>query len=180
MHADYVVRVTTERFSGFKFEDYGDAAGEQRSSMSADKAEKTCFDILRAKGIAIRPGEQNLTIRLESVRKPLICCVRVQFELSLWARRPLGGRLSHCPRSSSPPESSACWNPIYCMRPICPGVLTGCAAPLRSPGNCAGPLCRPSNWAGRGRVGQMALRHGYSQPKCPWSCRGSTVRQCCR
>ena len=39
--------------------------------MTADKAEKTCFDILRGKGIAIRAGEQNLTIRLESVRKPL-------------------------------------------------------------------------------------------------------------
>jgi hypothetical protein len=39
--------------------------------VSADKAEKTCFDILRGKGIGIQTGEQNLTIRLESVRKPL-------------------------------------------------------------------------------------------------------------
>jgi hypothetical protein len=69
--ADCVVQASTERFSGFKFEDYGDPAGEQRSSMTADRAQKTCFDILRGKGIAIRAGEQNLTIRLESVRKPL-------------------------------------------------------------------------------------------------------------
>jgi hypothetical protein len=39
--------------------------------MTADKAEKTCFDILQGKGIGIQPGGQNLTIRLESVRKPL-------------------------------------------------------------------------------------------------------------
>ncbi|HWG75353.1 MAG TPA: hypothetical protein VN660_00995 [Steroidobacteraceae bacterium] len=60
-----------ERWPGFKFEDWGDPAGEQRSAMSADRAEKTCFDILQAKGIQIRGGEQNITARLESVRKPL-------------------------------------------------------------------------------------------------------------
>jgi hypothetical protein len=38
---------------GFEFEDYGDPAGSQRSAMTADRDEKTCFDILRGKGIAI-------------------------------------------------------------------------------------------------------------------------------
>lgn len=61
----------SERYAGFSFEDYGDPAGEQRSAMSADKAEKTCFDILRGKGIGIQAGEQNIVARLESVRKPL-------------------------------------------------------------------------------------------------------------
>lgn len=69
--ADCVLEMSTERFPGFTFEDYGDPAGHQRSAMTADKDEKTCFDICRGKGIAIQAGEQNLTIRLESVRKPL-------------------------------------------------------------------------------------------------------------
>jgi hypothetical protein len=69
--ADCVLETSAERFPGFKFEDYGDPAGEQRSAMTADKAEKSCFDILRGKGIAIRASEQNVTIRLESVRQPL-------------------------------------------------------------------------------------------------------------
>lgn len=49
------------------FEDYGDPAGQQRAQTD----ERTCFEILHAKGIMIEGGEQNLTIRLESVRKPL-------------------------------------------------------------------------------------------------------------
>lgn len=69
--ADTVIQLSTERYRGYTFEDYGDPAGEQRSAMSADKDEKTCFDILQGKGIHIGRGEQNLTIRLESVRKPL-------------------------------------------------------------------------------------------------------------
>jgi hypothetical protein len=51
--ADCVIQMSAERFSGFKFADYGDPAGNQRSAMSADKDAKTCFDILRGKGIAI-------------------------------------------------------------------------------------------------------------------------------
>ena len=69
--ADCVLELCAERFDGYKFEDYGDPAGAQRSAMTADKAEKTCFDILQGKGIGIQLGGQNLTIRLESVRKPL-------------------------------------------------------------------------------------------------------------
>jgi hypothetical protein len=65
---DCVHELRAERFAGYRFEDYGDPAGNQRSAVSADKDEKTCFDILKAKGIAIEPAEQNLTIRLESVK----------------------------------------------------------------------------------------------------------------
>ena len=69
--ADGVLTLCDRRWPGFSFEDYGDPAGEQRSAMTADRAEKTCFDILHGKGIQIRAGEQNVTARLESVRKPL-------------------------------------------------------------------------------------------------------------
>lgn len=69
--AECVQEMREDRFAGCRFEDYGDPAGDSRSAVSADKAEKTCFDILRGKGIQIRASEQNLVIRLESVRKPL-------------------------------------------------------------------------------------------------------------
>lgn len=69
--ADEVVRLATQKYPTFLFEDYGDPAGEQSSAMTHDKDEKTCFDILHGKHIAIEGGEQNVTIRLESVRKPL-------------------------------------------------------------------------------------------------------------
>lgn len=69
--ADTVLQHSAERWPGFRFEDYGDPAGNQRSAMSADKDEKTCFDILHGKGIKIEPAEQNVTIRLECVRRPL-------------------------------------------------------------------------------------------------------------
>jgi hypothetical protein len=72
-----------QKYAGFKFEDYGDPAGNARSAMTADKDEKTCFDILRGKGIAIQPSEQNLTIRLESVKKPLNSLVRGKPQLQI-------------------------------------------------------------------------------------------------
>lgn len=69
--ADTVNLHSAQKYSAFTFEDYGDPAGNQRSAMTADKDEKTCFDILKGNGIAIQPSEQNLTIRIESVKKPL-------------------------------------------------------------------------------------------------------------
>jgi hypothetical protein len=69
--SDAVLRHTAERYHGYTFEDWGDPAGEQRSAMTADKDEKTCFDILQGKGIKVQGSEQNLTIRIESVRKPM-------------------------------------------------------------------------------------------------------------
>jgi hypothetical protein len=58
---------TAQKYPGFKFEDYGDPAGEQKSQTD----EKTCFEILRAKGVSIQTSEQDPTLRWESVRKPL-------------------------------------------------------------------------------------------------------------
>lgn len=69
--SDGVQQLCGQRWPGFQFEDFGDPAGQQRSAMSADRDEKTCFDILAGKGIRVQPGEQTLTMRLESVRKPL-------------------------------------------------------------------------------------------------------------
>lgn len=81
--ADSVNLHCAQAYPEFKFEDYGDPAGEQRSPMTADKDEKTCFDILRGKSILIRPSEQNVTIRLESVRKPMNSLVRGKPQLQL-------------------------------------------------------------------------------------------------
>lgn len=68
---DGVLQLSAQRWPGYTFEDYGDPAGQQRSAMTADRDEKTCFDILAGKGIRMQAGEQTLTMRLESVRKPL-------------------------------------------------------------------------------------------------------------
>lgn len=51
----------------FEFIDIGDPAGEQRSQTD----EKTCFEILQAKGIQIEGGYQDPNIRIEAVKKPL-------------------------------------------------------------------------------------------------------------
>lgn len=49
------------------FEFVGDPAGNQRAQTD----EKTCFEILEAKGFNVEAGLQTLAIRLESVRYPL-------------------------------------------------------------------------------------------------------------
>lgn len=49
------------------FDDIGDPAGEARVQTD----EKTCFNILHAKGIMIEGGEISETLRLEAMRKPL-------------------------------------------------------------------------------------------------------------
>lgn len=84
--ADQVNMHTAQKYSQFTFEDYGDPAGQQRSAMTADKDEKTCFDILVGKGIEIQPSEQNLTIRIESVKKPLNTLHRGKPQLQLHPR----------------------------------------------------------------------------------------------
>lgn len=65
--SDEVLLFSRERYPGNVFVDYGDPAGQQRAQTD----ERTCFDILQGKGINIEGGEQSLTIRLESVKKPL-------------------------------------------------------------------------------------------------------------
>ncbi len=65
--SDAVLNHSSKYYRGFEFEDSGDPAGQQRAQTD----EKTCFQIIQSKGINIYPSEQDLTIRLESVRKPL-------------------------------------------------------------------------------------------------------------
>lgn len=50
------------------FSDIGDPSGDYRK----DTDENTCFNILHGKNISIYGGEQNLQMRLESLRKPLM------------------------------------------------------------------------------------------------------------
>jgi hypothetical protein len=75
-----------QRFLNFAVEDYGDPAGQQRSAMTADRGARTCFDILQGRGISIQPTEQNLTARLESVRKPLNTLIAGHPQLQLSPR----------------------------------------------------------------------------------------------
>lgn len=66
--SDEVLAHCSRSFKGqAEFEDYGDPAGSERAPTD----EKTCFQIMQAKGIDIQPGLQSVAIRLESVRKPL-------------------------------------------------------------------------------------------------------------
>lgn len=62
-----------------EFIDYGDPAGNDRAQTD----ERTCFQILQSKNIAIEGGLQDPTIRQESVRKPLTTIIsgRAQFQL---------------------------------------------------------------------------------------------------
>lgn len=69
----------SEKYPGFKFEDFGDPAGMQKSQTD----EKTCFQILQGKGIAITSSEQDPTLRWESVRKPLSTITRGGSQLVL-------------------------------------------------------------------------------------------------
>jgi hypothetical protein len=65
--SDAVLEHCLRHYPSHHFEDFGDPAGAQRAQTD----ERSCYDILSAKGIDVMPGEQTLTIRLESVRRPL-------------------------------------------------------------------------------------------------------------
>jgi len=65
--SDQVLLHCSQHYKGAKFEDDGDPAGETRSETDS----KTCFEILRGKGVMVQGQGQNLTVRLGSVRKPL-------------------------------------------------------------------------------------------------------------
>lgn len=77
--SDEVLEHSARNYSGFDFLDYGDPAGAERAQTD----QRTCFEIMRSKNIAIEPGLQSPRIRLESVRKPLRTLVdgRPQFVL---------------------------------------------------------------------------------------------------
>ena len=66
--SDDVLEHCRRSFKGdVQFEDYADPAGNQRAQT--DK--RTCFEIAATKGIDMQPSEQDPTLRMESVRKPL-------------------------------------------------------------------------------------------------------------
>lgn len=66
--SDQVLTHCARTFRGpVDFDDYGDPAGQQRAQTD----ERTCFDIMQAKGIQIRPGLQSEQLRLESFRRAL-------------------------------------------------------------------------------------------------------------
>lgn len=65
--SDEVLEHSAQYFPRSEFIDVGDPAGMQRSQVD----ERSCFEILSAKGIAIDGGEQSVQVRLESVRRPL-------------------------------------------------------------------------------------------------------------
>ncbi len=65
--ADEVTAHSRQFFQGCEFLDFGDPAGMQ----AAQTDERTCFEILHAKGIAIEAAEQSVATRIESVQKPL-------------------------------------------------------------------------------------------------------------
>jgi hypothetical protein len=67
---------------GYRFEDEADPAGNIRSQTD----EKTCYQILKTKGIDAKPGKQDLTIRLESVRKPMNTLIHGKPQMQLHPR----------------------------------------------------------------------------------------------
>lgn len=64
---DVVLDYCGKEYGSFTFEDVGDPAGMAKAQTD----ERSCFDILRGKGINIQPGQQSPKIRIESVKKPL-------------------------------------------------------------------------------------------------------------
>ena len=65
--SERVLQYCSQAYPDFKFDDFGDPAGDARSQTD----ERTCFSIMRGKGIVIRAGEQEPLLRQESVRKAL-------------------------------------------------------------------------------------------------------------
>lgn len=65
--SDQVLAHSSQHFPDSEFVDVGDPAGEARSETD----ERTCFEILHAKGIMIEGGLQTPAMRFEAVRKPL-------------------------------------------------------------------------------------------------------------
>lgn len=65
--SDQMLQFQSQHYRSYTFEYFADPAGNQKAQTD----EKTCYQILASKGIYVAPGEQDLTIRLESVRKPL-------------------------------------------------------------------------------------------------------------
>jgi hypothetical protein len=75
--SDQVNEHCGQHYPGFEFIDVGDDAGEQNNpAVKKEQEEKTCFDILQAKGIAIEGVGQNQTLRKGSIKKALKALVK--------------------------------------------------------------------------------------------------------
>jgi len=67
--SDAVIEMSGRNFPGFTFEDVGDPAGKSRSATD----ERSCYDILAAKGVYCSEAETNALIpRLEAVKRRLV------------------------------------------------------------------------------------------------------------
>ncbi|HEU4344813.1 MAG TPA: hypothetical protein VFU31_24960 [Candidatus Binatia bacterium] len=62
--SDQVLTHCVNKYSGYKFEDVGDPSGNAKAQTD----ERTCFEIMRGKGIEIEGGEETITMRLEAVK----------------------------------------------------------------------------------------------------------------
>ena len=80
--AERVLRHCGENLAGYKFSDEADPAGDTRSQTD----EKTCYQIMQAKSIEPQPGSQDLTKRMESVKKPLNTLIQGKPQLQLHPR----------------------------------------------------------------------------------------------
>lgn len=65
--SDLVLKHCNLNYEMYDFIDRGDPAGKS----GAETDERSCFDILKAKGIDIETGDQSPAIRIECVTKPL-------------------------------------------------------------------------------------------------------------
>jgi len=65
--SDDVIEYSSRTYPDAEFIDIGDPAGDQRAQTD----EKTCFQIMRSKNIMVEGGGKTISLRLESVRKPL-------------------------------------------------------------------------------------------------------------
>lgn len=65
--SDNLLLYIARTYPKHSFEWFGDPAGTERAQTD----EKTCYQILSSKGIIVTPSEQDLTIRIESVKKPM-------------------------------------------------------------------------------------------------------------
>lgn len=66
--AEFLMQVLHDEYPDFDFEHHrgwGDPAGQDRSQAD----EKTCFDVLRARGFVIQAGQQDPHLRKEAVRQ---------------------------------------------------------------------------------------------------------------
>lgn len=84
--ADEVLLLCNTKYPDAKFIDIGDPAGQARSANVRETEESSAFSILNGKKVMIEPGEQTVTIRTESVRKPMNTLIAGRPQLLLHPR----------------------------------------------------------------------------------------------